>query len=968
MQVKLSRIILLLCLLAALLLKSSHKSYAQGNDDQPTGTPLYELQQSGQIELEVRGKWRDRFAPEQPILVVRATLKGSEPLTGTITVGQILVSRDPAYCNVAALALIGHVELNPSHPSDERDIVGFCLESTQEKQYPTDSIAYDFTPELVAGDTRTVMLNLYQKYTSVNEAYRELGANPASQLAIWAAQSGSKDMESLQTYTGWNNLARYWAEIATYLDTAAIPVEEPTLQNPPSTPANTVAAASSQIVPAAVSSTTNLPNTVTSEAAGNDSVTPVPVEPTNHAAAAKTPNGVAAGGLVANTGLLILIFLIAGIFVIWLFRRTTPQIHLPERALEDAFDSNGLEPRPKRNITATQRDQSAWQKPRVRSSSATPLNRNSGQKQTRQPTRLVKRADATVNESKASSPNSYSYEVDNDPIVGVIGENWRRTPAEPTSMSEYTTGTRTELVRDSAATAKVEEPLIVLRALDNPALRNMEFVVPVSGGLISREPTEFIVIAEGDVSDPHAVLRNERGQFSIKDLHSLNGTRLNNSLLLPGEERALTHRDELAIGKTRFVYDEQRRCLINKVTNDSIPLNLQQGRWVIGRRRLAFVQARAAASTTTTNTHFPQDTTVSIPHAKLELRDGLLLRDLNSLNGTWRAQTRLQPGESQALHDGDEITIGALRFKVTTNVQENSNSKLIGDRYDPVTLIAQGGMANIYEVRDTRAQNVLRALKIPQPAKFKRDDTFGRDFRNALKNELQVSKLLEPHDNIVNIYEQGEDRVRGPFLVMERIAGVSLARILELQQRQGNDERAKLTLSDAAEIVCQVVNGLQHLHKAGWVHCDVKPDNLLIDATGRVKLIDLGSASPIGDTEGPRFSTPPYSPPDYRDGAAIQPNVDAYMLGFTLYEMITGEDLGSQAEFVTVMTAGPAQEVETVLAKVAQIDANIHNLLARALRPRDRHIALDEFTKTLTTYRKDQAIHLLARTYVQKEK
>jgi serine/threonine protein kinase len=200
---------------------------------------------------------------------------------------------------------------------------------------------------------------------------------------------------------------------------------------------------------------------------------------------------------------------------------------------------------------------------------------------------------------------------------------------------------------------------------------------------------------------------------------------------------------------------------------------------------------------------------------------------------------------------------------------------LVG-RYQLTRFIASGGMAEVWEGRDIRLARLV-VIKMPLPHVRQLDHAMTRFRREA----VAAAKLSHP--NVVAVYDTGTD---GPdtFIVMERVVGESLA---ELLAREG-----PMSVERAVTIAAQVAAALDFAHRAGVVHRDVKPANLLVTSDGVVKVADFGIAKAVQD-EGltdtrATLGTARYAAPEQLDGGTPDARTDVYALGVVLYEMLCG--------------------------------------------------------------------------------
>ena len=205
-----------------------------------------------------------------------------------------------------------------------------------------------------------------------------------------------------------------------------------------------------------------------------------------------------------------------------------------------------------------------------------------------------------------------------------------------------------------------------------------------------------------------------------------------------------------------------------------------------------------------------------------------------------------------------------------------SMGRLLDGRYAVTARIAHGGMATVYRATDTRLDREV-ALKVMH-AELARDDEFVRRFIGEAKSVARLS-----HQNVVAVFDQGAD---GPFLylAMEYVPGRTLKEVLR--------DTGRFSPATALEIMTGVLDGLAAAHASGIVHRDIKPQNVLLTADGRIKVADFGLAraqSAAGHTRaGLLIGTPSYVPPEQVTGGSAGPGGDVYSAGVMLFELLTG--------------------------------------------------------------------------------
>lgn len=209
-------------------------------------------------------------------------------------------------------------------------------------------------------------------------------------------------------------------------------------------------------------------------------------------------------------------------------------------------------------------------------------------------------------------------------------------------------------------------------------------------------------------------------------------------------------------------------------------------------------------------------------------------------------------------------------------LQDPLVGQLLDGRYRVDARIAVGGMATVYRALDTRLDRVL-ALKVMHPA-LAADGSFVERFIREAKS---VARLAHP--NVVQVFDQG---AHGSYvyLAMEYVAGCTLRDVLR--------ERGALQPRAALDILEPVLAALGAAHRAGFVHRDMKPENVLIGDDGRVKVADFGlvrAVDTVTNTTGAVLGTVSYLAPEQIEHGTADARVDVYACGIVLYEMLTGD-------------------------------------------------------------------------------
>lgn len=263
-------------------------------------------------------------------------------------------------------------------------------------------------------------------------------------------------------------------------------------------------------------------------------------------------------------------------------------------------------------------------------------------------------------------------------------------------------------------------------------------------------------------------------------------------------------------------------------------------------------------------------------------------------------------------------------------------SDLIDGRYRLERLLGTGGMSEVWLAEDQRLSRWV-AVKIL------RDSVAGAaagELVDSIEREARVIARLQ-HPNIVAVHDAGKHEGHH-FLVMEYVHGFSVRQLVESQGRLGEAE--------AILYGSQVASALQYAHEQGVIHCDVKPENILINENGVAKVADFGVADTVTRTLAPEaaravLGTIAYLAPEVIQGFPADPRSDVYSLALTVYEMVAGrlpfagatpaatagQRLAMQAPPLRTLALSASAELESVLAK------------ALALLPHDRYASAAEF-------------------------
>ncbi|HEX8996021.1 MAG TPA: protein kinase [Ktedonobacterales bacterium] len=271
--------------------------------------------------------------------------------------------------------------------------------------------------------------------------------------------------------------------------------------------------------------------------------------------------------------------------------------------------------------------------------------------------------------------------------------------------------------------------------------------------------------------------------------------------------------------------------------------------------------------------------------------------------------------------------------------------EIIGGRYRLEEPIGRGGMATIFKAVDEQMMDRLVAVKVLREV-YSNDPKFVTRFQR----EARAASALQ-HPNIVQVFDYGQS-AESYYIVMEYIDGMDLRRYLK---RRGS----VLPVERAVEIARSVALGLGAAHRRGIVHRDVKPQNIMVNDDGLVKLTDFGIASMYKDADAERLTTTgmtlgtvQYYAPEQAQGEIVRPSADVYALGIVMYEMLTGQTPFDGDTPVAVAMKHIQEEPEPPSQLNARIPKTLERIILKCLEkdPPARFRDGDELAATLTNF------------------
>ena len=256
---------------------------------------------------------------------------------------------------------------------------------------------------------------------------------------------------------------------------------------------------------------------------------------------------------------------------------------------------------------------------------------------------------------------------------------------------------------------------------------------------------------------------------------------------------------------------------------------------------------------------------------------------------------------------------------------------MLSDRYEVGELIGRGGMASVYRGRDLTLGREV-AIKI-----LESDLAADATFRTRFRLEAQAASRMS-HPTIVRVYDAGEDTETDadgttravPYIVMELVSGQTLKEIIAA---------GPVSIDDAIHYTDGILEALEYSHRAGVVHRDIKPGNVMVTSAGQVKVMDFGIARAVSDSSSTVaettqiLGTAAYFSPEQAKGEPVDSRADVYSAGVVLYELLTGRPpfrgespVAVAYQHVSETPVAPSEIVDTV---PRSLDAVVLRALAK---------------------------------------
>lgn len=261
----------------------------------------------------------------------------------------------------------------------------------------------------------------------------------------------------------------------------------------------------------------------------------------------------------------------------------------------------------------------------------------------------------------------------------------------------------------------------------------------------------------------------------------------------------------------------------------------------------------------------------------------------------------------------------------------SAERRVLSDRYEVGELVGRGGMASVYRGRDLTLGREV-AIKI-----LESDLAADATFRTRFRLEAQAASRMS-HPTIVRVYDAGEDvetdadgTTRAvPYIVMELLSGQTLKEIIAA---------GPVSIDDAIHYTDGILEALEYSHRAGVVHRDIKPGNVMVTSAGQVKVMDFGIARAVSDSSSTVaettqiLGTAAYFSPEQAKGEPVDSRADVYSAGVVLYELLTGRPpfrgespVAVAYQHVSETPVAPSEIVDTV---PRSLDAVVLRALAK---------------------------------------
>ena len=269
----------------------------------------------------------------------------------------------------------------------------------------------------------------------------------------------------------------------------------------------------------------------------------------------------------------------------------------------------------------------------------------------------------------------------------------------------------------------------------------------------------------------------------------------------------------------------------------------------------------------------------------------------------------------------------------------SGRKNVIANRYEVISHIGQGGMADVFLAIDTILNRQV-AVKI-----LRADLSTDAVSILRFEREAQAAAALA-HPNIVEIYDVGDYKGHH-YIVMEYVPGKTLKQIIR--------SRGPLLNEEAVDIMKQLCSAVAEAHSRGIIHRDIKPQNVIVKADGSVKILDFGIATAKGSMQLTQannvMGSVHYLAPELARGEKASPQSDIYALGIVFYEMLAGDVPFKADQAVQIALKHMREPMPSVRAANPSVPQSVENIITRATAkdPRQRYRSCDEMLRDVST-------------------
>lgn len=266
---------------------------------------------------------------------------------------------------------------------------------------------------------------------------------------------------------------------------------------------------------------------------------------------------------------------------------------------------------------------------------------------------------------------------------------------------------------------------------------------------------------------------------------------------------------------------------------------------------------------------------------------------------------------------------------------------MLNNRYQLKRRLGSGGMAMVFEARDLMLERDV-AIKV-----LREDFSLDPAFRERFRQEAKAAANLS-HSNIVTVHDFGFDNDR-LFIVMEYVVGSDLKDMIV--------QRGRFSADEALALMVQACAGVGYAHRAGLIHCDIKPHNLLVSPDRRIKVTDFGISRALESIDSDEqlqivWGSPQYLSPEQAAGGAPSPASDVYSLGVVMYEMLAGRLPFVSDDPQTLIRMHKDDPPPPLSEHVSNIPPVLEQIVMKVLskEPASRYRTADQLGRVLMTF------------------